>query len=60
MLDWAEVQFRAMGRSDARELAVELVAGYEGSAVLSSALSQPELMARQARRLQRWIERLDT
>jgi AcrR family transcriptional regulator len=60
MLDWAEGQFRAMGRSDARELAVELVAGYEGSAVLSSALSQPELMARQARRLQRWIERLDT
>ncbi|HEY7432998.1 MAG TPA: TetR/AcrR family transcriptional regulator [Streptosporangiaceae bacterium] len=56
LLDWAERQFRAIGRRDAHELAVELVAIYEGSAVLASALGQPELMARQARRLQRWIE----
>lgn len=58
LLDWAEQQFRAMGRRDAHDLAVELVASYEGSAVLTSALGQPELMARQARRLQRWIEGL--
>jgi AcrR family transcriptional regulator len=58
LLDWAEQQFRAMGRRDAPDLAIELVAGYEGSALLSSALGQPELMARQARRLQRWIETL--
>lgn len=57
-LDWAEQQFRAMGRRDARDLAVELVASYQGSAVLASALAQPELMARQARRLERWIESL--
>jgi TetR/AcrR family transcriptional regulator, transcriptional repressor for nem operon len=55
-LDWAEQQFRAMGRGNAQDLAVELVATYQGSAVLSSALGQPELMARQARRLERWIE----
>jgi AcrR family transcriptional regulator len=59
LLDWAGQQFRAMGRRDAPDLAIELVAGYEGSALLSSALGQPELMARQARRLQRWIDRLD-
>jgi AcrR family transcriptional regulator len=58
LLDWAEQQFRAMGRRDAHDLAVELVASYEGSAVITSALGQPELMARQARRLQRWIEAL--
>lgn len=57
-LDWAEQQFRAMGRRDAHDLAVELVASYEGSAVLTSALGQPDLMARQARRLQRWIDTL--
>jgi AcrR family transcriptional regulator len=57
-LDWAEQQFHAMGRPDAHDLAVELVASYQGSAVLSSALGQPELMARQARRLQRWIDAL--
>lgn len=60
LLDWAEQQFHAMGRRDASDLAVELVASYEGSAVLSSALGQPELMAGQARRLQRWIDALHT
>jgi hypothetical protein len=58
LLDWAEQQFRAMGRRDAPDLAVELVATYEGSAVLSNALGQPELMARQARCLGEWIEAL--
>jgi AcrR family transcriptional regulator len=57
-LDWAEQQFRGMGRRDAHDLAVELVSSYQGSAVLTSALGQPELMARQARRLQRWVEAL--
>lgn len=58
LLDWAERQFRAIGRGDARDLAVKFVAGYEGGAVLSNALGQPEIMADQARRLQRWIESL--
>ncbi|WP_460529879.1 TetR/AcrR family transcriptional regulator [Flindersiella endophytica] len=58
-LDWAEQQFSAMGRRDAHELAVELVVSYHGSAVLSSTLGQPELMARQTRRLERWIETVD-
>ena len=57
-LVWAEEQFRAMGRRDAHDLAIELVASYQGSAILTSALGQPELMARQARRLQRRIEAL--
>jgi hypothetical protein len=60
LLDWAEAQFLAMGRPDADDLAVELVASYEGSAVLSNALGRPELMARQTTRLERWIEALDT
>jgi hypothetical protein len=58
-LDWAEQQFRALGRRDAHDLAVELVAAYQSGAILTSALGQPELVARQARRLQRWIEALD-
>jgi AcrR family transcriptional regulator len=59
-LDWVEQQLRDMGRRDARDLAVELIAAYEGSTVLASALGQPELMARQSRRLQRWIDTLQT
>jgi AcrR family transcriptional regulator len=57
-LNWAEHQFRAMGRRDAHDLAVELLVGYQGSAVLTNALGQPGLMARQARRLEKWIDGL--
>jgi AcrR family transcriptional regulator len=57
-LDWVEQQFRAMGRRDAHDLAVELLVGYQGSAVLANALGQPELMTRQARRLEKWIDSL--
>ena len=57
-LDWAEQQFRALGRRDAHDLAVELLVSYQGSAVLTNALGQPELMGRQARRLEKWIDAL--
>lgn len=57
-LDWAEQQFRVMGRRDARDLAIELVATYQGSALLANTLGQPEVMARQTRRLERWIDTL--
>ena len=55
LLDWTEQQFHAMGRRDAHDLALELVIAYQGSAVLTNALAQPELMAREARRLEKWI-----
>jgi hypothetical protein len=58
LLDWIEQQFRAMGRRDAHDLALELVVAYQGSAVLTNALGQPEVMANQARRLERWINAL--
>jgi AcrR family transcriptional regulator len=58
LLDWTAQQFRAMGRRDADDLAVELVVGYQGSAVLTNALAQPQLMAREARRLEKWITAL--
>ncbi len=59
-LDWAEQQFRAVGRRDAHDLAVELMGGYQGSAILTATLRQPEIMASQARRQQRWIDTLLT
>jgi AcrR family transcriptional regulator len=57
-LDWAEEQFRALGRRDAHDLAIELLVGYQGSAVLTNALGQPDVMTRQARRLEKWIDAL--
>jgi AcrR family transcriptional regulator len=55
-IDWVESQFRSIGRPDAHDLAVELLTAYQGTAVLTQALRQPELMAREARRLKRWID----
>jgi AcrR family transcriptional regulator len=57
-LDWVEQQFRAMGRPDARDLAVQLLAAWQGGAVLTSALADSAVMADQARRIQKWIENL--
>jgi AcrR family transcriptional regulator len=57
-IDWSEAQFRAMGRRDARDLAVALIASYQGIALLTNTLREPELMAREVRRLARWIDDL--
>jgi AcrR family transcriptional regulator len=45
-VDWAERQFGALGRADARDLAVEVIARYQGSALLANTLRDPDLMAR--------------
>jgi TetR/AcrR family transcriptional regulator, transcriptional repressor for nem operon len=50
-IEWAERQFRAMGRRDARELAVALIASYQGVSLLANTFRDPELMAREGRRL---------
>jgi hypothetical protein len=55
-LAWAERQFQAMGRSDARDLAIEMMTRYQGTAVLTQALGDPSLMSKEARRMERWID----
>ena len=57
-IDWAEQQFRAMGRRDARDLAVALIAAYQGIMLLTNTFREPELVVREARRLDRWIDSL--
>jgi TetR/AcrR family transcriptional regulator, transcriptional repressor for nem operon len=57
-IDWAEQQFRAMGRRDARDLAVALIAAYQGIMLLTNTFRQPELIVRETRRLDRWIDSL--
>jgi AcrR family transcriptional regulator len=58
IIDWAEGQFREMGRRDARELAVSLFAGIQGGALLANAFRDPDLMSGQVRHLDRWIDTL--
>ena len=57
-IQWAEEQFRALGRRDAHDLAVSLIAAYEGSALLTNTFRDPDILAREARRLDRWIDTL--
>ena len=42
----------------ARDLAVSLIAAYEGSALLANTFRDPDILAREARRLNRWIDTL--
>jgi TetR/AcrR family transcriptional regulator, transcriptional repressor for nem operon len=58
LIDWAAQQFRSMGRRDARDLAVALVAAYQGISLLTNTFRDPDLMTREGRRLERWIDSL--
>jgi TetR/AcrR family transcriptional regulator, transcriptional repressor for nem operon len=55
---WAEEQFRSLGRRDAHDLAVDLMAAYEGNALLANTLRDPDVLSRAARRLNQWIDAL--
>jgi TetR/AcrR family transcriptional regulator, transcriptional repressor for nem operon len=55
-IKWAEQQFVALGRDDAHDLAMDLLAAYEGSALLANALRDPAVLSGAARRLDRWID----
>jgi AcrR family transcriptional regulator len=57
-IEWAEEQFRALGRPDAHDLAVNLLAIYQGSALLTNTFRDPDILTREARRLNRWIDAL--
>ncbi|WP_373310851.1 TetR/AcrR family transcriptional regulator [Streptomyces alanosinicus] len=56
LLDWVESQFAQLGRPDAADLAVELVAAYQGMSLLTNTLRDPGLMAAQGARLTSWID----
>jgi AcrR family transcriptional regulator len=55
---WADQQFQALGRQDAHDLAVDLLAAYEGSALLANTLHDPDLLTRAAARIDKWIDAL--
>lgn len=57
-VEWVQRQFAAMGRPDARDLALEVIARYQGTALLSSTFRDPALMPREAARVAAWIDSL--
>lgn len=69
LLGWAAEQFRALGAADdagdaaadaddADDLALTLVAGYQGMSLLANALRDPGVMVREGARLNRWLDSL--
>jgi AcrR family transcriptional regulator len=55
---WTEAQFRELGRRDAADLALMLISGVQGAAVLSNSFHDESIMIRQVRQLDRWIDSL--
>jgi AcrR family transcriptional regulator len=59
VIDWMEIQFRELGHpSDARQLALDLFAMYEGHALLTNTLRDPTILSGAARRIDRWLDSL--
>lgn len=54
----AEAQFIQLNRSDAHDLAVALVAAYQGIALIANTLRDPALIRTEADRLEHWIDTL--
>lgn len=55
-IDWAREQFRQLGRSDARDLAVTLISRVQGAALLTSTLRDPQIMTTQVRHIEKWLD----
>ena len=58
LLDWVERQFRTLGLPDPGDLAVTLVAAYQGMSLLANALRDADIMTREGDRLIRWLDTL--
>jgi TetR/AcrR family transcriptional regulator, transcriptional repressor for nem operon len=58
IIDWAEDQFRQLGRPDARDLALALFAGIQGAALLANTFRDPTILSREGRHLESWIDSL--
>jgi len=58
-VEWARRQFDAMGRADARDLAIQVIARYQGTALLTSTFRDPDLMTRETARVADWLDALD-
>jgi AcrR family transcriptional regulator len=56
LLTWVEEQYRLLGATDPAGRALALVGAYQGMALLSNALRDPEIMTREAARLVRELD----
>jgi len=53
---WATEQFKLLGKKDAADLAVQLIAALQGTSLLANAMQSPEMAGRQLTRLLNWMD----
>ncbi|MFB7340173.1 TetR/AcrR family transcriptional regulator [Streptomyces hydrogenans] len=58
LLDWAADQFRALALPHPEDLALTLVAGYQGMSLMANALRDPSVMTREGARILAWLDSL--
>ena len=58
LLDWAAHQFRALALPHPEDLALTLVAGYQGMSLMTNALRDPSVMTREGARILAWLDSL--
>jgi AcrR family transcriptional regulator len=56
--EWAAEQFRLLGRSDAQDLGVALVAAVQGIILMANAMHDPQVLVRQVARVKQWVAQL--
>ena len=59
-LDWTEEQFEHLGKDEqeAKDLAFDMVAWFQGSILLSAGFRSPQLLERKLERMEMWIRSL--
>ncbi|WP_345763454.1 TetR/AcrR family transcriptional regulator [Diaminobutyricibacter sp. McL0608] len=58
MIDWAEQQFANLACADARQQAITLIAAYEGAALLTHSLRDPDVLRSQMHQLHLRVDEL--
>ena len=59
LLDWLEVQFRALGKQEeSADLALHLLSALEGASLLTNTFKNPDMMLRESARLKKWVDAL--
>jgi TetR/AcrR family transcriptional regulator, transcriptional repressor for nem operon len=58
ILEWAESQFRELGQRNPSALAVTFLSAIQGAALLANAFEDEQLLKREIRRIERWVDSL--
>jgi TetR/AcrR family transcriptional regulator, transcriptional repressor for nem operon len=58
LVEWAEGQFRELGQRNPGAVAVTFLAAIQGAALLANAFGDEQLLKREIRRIERWVDSL--